>query len=106
VFKKIQAIHRLKNSNQIHNNLKQVPSDAKPINVSSTSNINTQPKKSYMQATTIDTPSQDIPPNSYQSPDHLVNQMAIFLNNFQATINPLISLLNTLIEKLILSNGK
>lgn len=68
--------------------------------------MNTQPKKSYAQATTTDLPSQGIPTNASQNPDHLAHQMALFLNNFQSTINPLNSLLTTLIEKLILSNDK
>jgi len=106
VFKKIQAVHHLKRSNPTHTNLKEVPSNVKFTNVNFTSNMNTQPKKSYAQATTTDLPSQDIPTKTSQNSDHLAHQMALFLKNFQSTINPLISLLTTLIEKLILSNDK
>lgn len=41
-----------------------------------------------------------------QKSDNLAHQIALFLNNFQATKIPLIPLLTTLIEKRILSNGK
>lgn len=61
VFKKIQAVHHLKRSNPTQANLKEVPSNVKFTNVNTTSNMNTQPKKSYAQATTTDLPSQDIP---------------------------------------------
>jgi len=83
-----QAVHLLKKSNPIRNNMKQVPS-----NINSFSNMNTQPKKSYAQATTTDLSSQDVLPNTPQIPDHLFHQMALFLNNFQVTINLLIPLL-------------
>ncbi|KAL4100933.1 hypothetical protein QTP88_020958 [Uroleucon formosanum] len=104
--KKIQSVHHLKRSNPTQANLKEVPSNVKSTNVNTTSNMNTQPKKSYAQATTSDLPSQDIPTNASQNHDQLAHQMALFLQNFQSTINPLISLLTTLIEKLILSNDK
>jgi hypothetical protein len=106
VFKKIQAVYHLKRSNPTQANLKEVPSNVKFTNLNSTSNMNTQPKKSYAQATKTDLPSQDIPTNASQNPDPLAHQMALFLKNFQSTINPLISLLTTLTEKLILSNDK
>lgn len=100
-FKKIQAAHHPRKLHSNQDKFYQVLSNEKS-NVNTTSNMNPQPNKSYAQATT-NPPSQTNPQNS----DHLAQQMTLFLNNFQATINPLISLLTTLIEKLMLfNNGK
>jgi len=62
--------------------------------------MNPQPNKSYAQVTN-NPPSQ----TNTQNSEHLAQQMALFLNNLQATINALISLLTTLVEKRMLSNN-
>lgn len=67
--------------------------------------MNSFPKKTYANATKNDLSNQPNPPTDTSNTDNLAHQMASFLNSFQATINPLISLLTSLIEKLIHSNN-
>jgi hypothetical protein len=67
--------------------------------------MNLFPKKTYANATKNDPYVQPNLPIDTLNTDNLAHHMVSFLNSFQATINSLIALLTSLIEKLIHSNN-
>lgn len=67
--------------------------------------MNFSHKKSYVEATKNALQNQSTPPTSAPNTDPIAFQLASFLDDFKSIINPLISLLTTVIDKLILSNN-
>lgn len=80
------------------------PHNVKPNIVNATSNSSTNPPKSYAQATSV---NANISSDNHQQTEHdiLPSKLSSFLDDFKNLINPLISLLTTLINSLILSKN-
>jgi len=100
----IKNFNRRYNHKQNYDNRNNAPHPT--INVkrdsTSTTNLNSQLRKSYAQATNSNNHSSSPP----SDPDIISIKLSSFLDDFKSLINPLISPLTTVINKLIKSNDK